>query len=93
MSKKLKKKAVKLVRRAENRATIIRRLVRRYNDVVQSNSDENLVRRLNGQREIERAVVRYNEVHKAINRLRKKIALKSKQPQSIIRGAKLSILK
>jgi len=91
MSKKLEKKASKLVRKAENRATVIRRAVREYNDVAQASALVNPSDQLNGQREIERAVVRYNEVHKAIKRLRKKIALKSRQPQtSALAGMKYS---
>lgn len=79
MSKKLEKRASKLVRKAENRAMVIRHVVREYNDVVESSQAGNPVRRLSGQREIERAVVRYNQIHKAIRRLRKKIESKSRQ--------------
>lgn len=87
MSKKLEKKASKLVRKAEDRATVIRRVVREYNNVAQTSVVNDSAK----QREIERAVVRYNEVHKAIRRLRKKLELKSKQPQSLgIRQAKYS---
>jgi deoxyribodipyrimidine photolyase len=87
MSKKLEKKASKLVRKAEDRATVIRRVVREYNNVAQTSAGNDSAK----QREIERAVVRYNEVHKAIKRLRRKMALKSKQPQSLgIRRAKYS---
>jgi hypothetical protein len=85
MSKKLEKKASKLVRKAEDRATAIRRVVREYNDSVPISAVNNSAK----QREIERAVIRYNEVHKAIKRLRRKMALKSKQPQtSSLRQAK-----
>lgn len=82
MSKKLEKKATKLVLKAQARATLIRRAVRQYNDVAQGSAFDNLVEQQNGQREIERAIVRYNEAHKAIKRLRKKIASKSKQARS-----------
>ena len=82
MSKKLEKKANKLVLKAQARATIIRSAVRQYNDVARGSAFDSLVDQQNGQREIERAVVRYNEVHKAIRRLRKKIASKSKQARS-----------
>ncbi len=78
MSKKLEKKVSKLARRAEDRATVIRQAVREYSDVIQIASGGDAAKQLSGQREIERAVVRYNEVHKAIRRLHKKIALKSK---------------
>jgi len=79
MSKKLEKKASKLVREAADRAMFIRRAVREYNDVIQTSTDGNPARQLRGQLDIERAVVRYNEVHKAIKRLRKKMALKNKK--------------
>ncbi len=77
MSKKLDKKAGKLVRQAEDRATVIRRVVREYNDVAQPSAITDSANQLRGQREIERAVVKYNEAHKAIKRLRRKMALKS----------------
>jgi hypothetical protein len=78
MSKKLDKKASKLVRKAEDRAMLIRRAVRKYNDVIQTSAEGDSVKRLRGQLDIERAVVRYNEVHKAIRRLRKKMILENK---------------
>lgn len=85
MSKKLTKKASKLVRKAEDRATVIRRVVREYNSAAQTSAVNDSAK----QREIERAVVRYNEVHKAIKRLRRKMALKSKHTHSLgIRQAK-----
>lgn len=76
MSKKLEKKASKLVRKAEDRAIAIRRVVREYNTVVQISGLNDSAK----QREIERAVVKYNEVSKAIKRLKRKIDLKTKQP-------------
>ena len=79
MSKKLEKKATKLVRKAEHQATDIRRVVREYNNPAQPSGVSDPAK----QREIERAVVKYNKVHKAIKRLRRKMALKSKQPQSL----------
>src|SRR5258705_6236104 len=79
MSKKLEKKASKLVRKAEDRAIAIRRVVREYNSVTQISVVNDSAKQL----VIERAVVKYNEVHKAIKRLRSKIALKSKRPQSL----------
>lgn len=90
MSKKLEKKASKLVRKAEDRATVIRRVVREYNDVIQTAAAGNSAKQLRGQREIERAVVRYNEVHKAIKRLHRKMALKNGQPHTLsIRQARV----
>lgn len=73
MSKKLQKKAGKLVRKAEDRATTIRRVVREYNAVAEISGVNDSAK----QREIERAVVKYNEVRKALKRLRRKIALKT----------------
>ena len=78
MSKKLEKKASKLVRKAEDRAITIRRVVREYNSVTEISAGHDSAK----QREIERAVVKYNEVYKEIKRLRRKIALKTKQPNT-----------
>lgn len=87
MSKKLQKKAGKLVRKAEDRATTIRRVVMEYNNAAEISNVTDYTK----QREIEHAVVKYNEVHKAIKRLRRKIALKSRQPSTANIGqAKLS---
>jgi hypothetical protein len=78
MSKKLEKRATRLVRKAGNRALDIRRVVREYGDSIQTAASTNPVRQIERQREIERAVGKYNEVSKALRRLRKKIALKGK---------------
>lgn len=87
MSKKLQKKAGKLVRKAEDRATTIRRVVMEYNNAVEISNVTDYAK----QHEIERAVVKYNEVHKAIKRLRRKIALKSKHiPTASMEHGKLS---
>jgi hypothetical protein len=72
MSKKLQKKANKLARKAEDRATAIRRVVRECDSAPQISGMNDSAK----QREIERAVGKYNEVHKAIKRLRRKMALK-----------------
>lgn len=90
MSKKLEKKASKLARRAEDHAINIRRVVREYSTAFQGTPGATLVNR-NGELEIERAVFKYNEVHKALKRLRKRIAIKGKQDQSSrIRAVKFS---
>jgi len=78
MSKKLERKASKLVRKAEDRAMLVRRAVREYNNVIQTSAEGDSAKRLRGQLDIERAVLRYNEVHKAIRRLRKKMILENK---------------
>ena len=73
MSKKLEKRATRLVRKAEDRATTIRRVVREYHDAIQKSATADSASPTERHREIERAVVRYNEVHKALKRLRKRI--------------------
>lgn len=73
MSKKLEKRATRLVRKAEDRATTIRRVVREYHDAIQKSAADDLASPTERHREIERAVVKYNEVHKALKRLRKRI--------------------
>jgi hypothetical protein len=75
MSKKLEKRATQLVRKAEVRATVIRRVVREYRDAIHSSAVADATKRTERHREIERAVVKYNEVHKALKRLRKRIHL------------------
>jgi len=77
-SKKLEKRANRLVRKAENRALVIRRVVGEYRDVTQKSVAEDTVLQDEKHREIERAVDKYNEVHKALRRIRKKIQLKTK---------------
>jgi hypothetical protein len=90
MSKKLEKKANKLARKAEDRATAIRRVVRECDCATQISAVNDSAK----QREIERAVVKYNEVHKAIKRLRRKMALKGKHLHSLTaRRAKYSGVK
>ena len=73
MSKKFEKRAIRLVRKAEDRATIIRRVVRKYHDAIQKSPTDDLASPTERHREIERAVAKYNEVHKALKRLRKRI--------------------
>jgi len=75
MSKKLEKRATRLVRKAEDRALVIRRVVREYHDAIQTSAAGDAASQAERQREIERAVVKYNEVHKALKRLRKRIQL------------------
>src|SRR6266851_1435548 len=84
MSKKLEKRASRLVRKAENRALAIRLVVREYRDASQTPEAEAADTELQfeGHHEIERAVGRYNEVHRALRRIRKKIHLKSKDTPS-----------
>lgn len=71
MSKKLEKRATRLVRKAEDRALAIRRVVREYQDAIQTSAGDP-AGQTERHREIERAVVKYNQVHKALKRLRKR---------------------
>jgi hypothetical protein len=85
MSKKLEKEATRLVRKAENRARVIRRVVRDYNNAEQTCTQRGTARQIERQKRIEQAVMRYNQTHKAIGRLRKKIQLKNKDPRDFLR--------
>ena len=85
MSKKLAKKATRLVRKAENRAMVIRRVVLDYSDAERTSTMGGSTRQLERQRQIEQAVMKYNQTHKAIGRLRKKIQLKKKDPRDFLR--------
>lgn len=75
MSKKLEKRATRLVGEAEARARAIRRVVRKYCDSIHTSAVPDPAKQVERQREIERAVVKYNEIHKALKRLRKRIQL------------------
>ena len=79
MSKKLEKRASRLVRKAESRALAIRQVVGEYRDGTRMSLDAVNVRQVEEEHhEIERAVGRYNDVHRALRRIRKKIQMKSK---------------
>jgi|GEM_PF-2028234 len=78
MSKKLEKRATQLRRKAEDRVLAIRRVVRNYSDTVEGSVTSNPARQTEQHDEIERAVLKYNEVQKALKRLRKKIESKAK---------------
>jgi hypothetical protein len=84
MSKKLEKEATRLVRKAENRARVIRRVVRDYNNAEQTSTLGGTARQIERQKQIEQAVMKYNQTHKAIGRLRKKIQLKNKDPRDFL---------
>lgn len=84
MSKKLEKKATRLVRKAESRAGVIRRAVRDYSDAEQTSTMGGPARQLERQRQIEQAVMKYNQTHKAIGRLRKKMQLKNKGSRGVL---------
>ena len=79
MSKKLEKQANRLVRKAESRALAIRQVIGEYRDASQLSGGAVRTRQVETEhREIERAVGRYNDVHRALRRIRKKIQMKSK---------------
>lgn len=73
MSKKLEKRADRLARKAENRVLAIKRLVREYREAAQTSEAADATRQADRDSQIERAIGRYNEVHKALRRIRKKI--------------------
>ena len=73
MSKNLEKREIQLARKAENRVLAIRRVLREYNDAALTPEAADAVWQAERQSQIERAVGRYNEVHKALRRIRKKI--------------------
>src|ERR1700720_357971 len=79
MSRKLQKRATRLARKAGHRALQIRRVVREYAEAVQTDNGIKSDGQIEQQREIERAVGRFNAASKELTRLRKKLALKSKQ--------------
>ena len=75
MSKKLEKRATRLAQEAEVRARVIRRVVREYRDNIRTSAVPDPAKQVETQHEIERAVLKYNEVHKALKRLRRRIQL------------------
>ena len=78
MSKKLEKRVARLERKAENRTLAIRRVVQEYRDATRASEIGDAAGKSKSHREIERAVGKFNEVHKALKRIRKKIQLKNK---------------
>ena len=72
MSKKLEKRALRLRRKAENRALVIRRVVREFRDANLAVGVLDPTWQIEKHREIELAVGRYNDVHKALRRIAKK---------------------
>ena len=82
-SKKLEKRATRLERKAQSRALTIKRIVREYRDATQMSEAADVERQAESHREIERAVGRYNEVHKALKRISKKIQTKDARRPSV----------
>ena len=77
-SKKLEKRATRLERKAQSHALTIKRVVREYRETTQTSEAWAAERQAESHREIERAVGKYNEIHKALKRISKKIQLKTK---------------
>ena len=75
MSRSLEKSASDLERKAQNKAAIIRRIVREYNQSVSSDAGPKYALRSKKERKIEKAIAEYEEVHKALKRLRKKLRI------------------
>lgn len=65
----------RLQREAGKRAEMIRRVVREYNEIIREGAEHNLAKQMKKQREIERFVVEYARLHKAIKRIRRKMRL------------------
>ena len=75
MSRSLDKSASELERKAQNKAEIIRKIVREYNESIGSDSEPGYALRSKKERKIEKAVAEYEQVHKALKRLRKKMSV------------------
>jgi len=91
MSRKLQKRATKLVRKAEHRVMDIRRAVLEYHEL-QSIHGNSPTRQLRSQLNIEHAVHEYNRVHKALERVRKKIRTMPGEPP-VLRAASPRMIK
>jgi hypothetical protein len=73
MSRDLERSAAEMERKAQNQALTIRRVVQEYNEFVRSGAYIEPTLQLKKQREIERVVGQYTQLHKALRRLRKKM--------------------
>lgn len=73
MSRGLERSAAELERKAQDQAITIRRVVREYNEFVRGDAYIEPSLQLKRQREIERVVGQYTQLHKALRRLRKKM--------------------
>lgn len=77
MSRSLEKSASDLERKAQNKAKIIRRTVRKYNESINSDAAPEYDLRSKKERKIEKAIAEYTQVHKALKRLRKKMLVEN----------------
>lgn len=73
MSKDLVKSKAKLEREARSKAAAIRRIVQEYTSSIEKSPHVNALDRLRKQREIERVVAEYIQLHKSLKRVRKKL--------------------
>ena len=73
MSKSLEHSAAELERKAQDKAVIIRRVVREYNTSKERATGGDPLYLLRKEREIDRAVADYIRLYKAIRRVRKKL--------------------
>lgn len=73
MSKDLKKSEARLEREARSRAAVIRRIIQEYTDSVEKNANVDALQKRKKQREIERVVSEYIDLHKSLKRVRRKL--------------------
>ena len=73
MSKDLKKSEARLERQARSRAAVIRRIVQEYTDSVEKSASVDVLQKRKKQREIERVVSEYIDLHKSLRRVRRKL--------------------
>ena len=73
MSKDLKKSEARLEREARSRAAVIRRIIQEYTDSVERNANVDALQKRKKQREIERVVSEYIDLHKSLRRVRRKL--------------------
>jgi hypothetical protein len=73
VSKELKKSEAKLEREARSRAIALRRVVQEYNEAIENRANVDALYKLKKQREIERVVAEYIDLHKSLKRIRRKL--------------------
>ena len=73
MSRSMGKSASELERKAQNKAEVVRRTIREYNESINSEDAPGYALRSKKERKIEKVIAEYTQVHKALKRIRKKI--------------------
>ena len=73
MSKGLEESAVELERKAQEKVSRIRQVIKEYNTSLQNAGDNDSALVSRKQREIERVAAEYIQLYKALKRLRKKM--------------------